>query len=54
MGLGDPYSEYYSAEEYRALKEATSGHFYGIGAVSVAEKYADMINSITIIHMDHI
>ena len=33
MGLGDPYSEYYSAEEYRALKEATSGHFYGIGAV---------------------
>ena len=32
-GLGDPYSAYYTAEEYRALDESTSGVYYGIGAV---------------------
>ncbi len=32
-GLGDPYSAYYTAEEYRALTESTSGIYYGIGAV---------------------
>ena len=31
-GLGDPYSAYYTAEEYRALNESTSGVYYGIGA----------------------
>lgn len=30
--LGDPYSEYYSAEELDALMEQTEGIYYGIGA----------------------
>lgn len=30
--LGDPYSEYYSAEELTALMEQTEGVYYGIGA----------------------
>ena len=30
--LGDPYSEYYSAEELNALMEQTEGIYYGIGA----------------------
>lgn len=30
--LGDPYSEYYSAEEFTALMEHTEGIYYGIGA----------------------
>lgn len=31
-GLGDPYSVYYTADEYRDLKITTSGNYYGIGA----------------------
>lgn len=30
--LGDPYSEYYSAEELNAILEQTEGIYYGIGA----------------------
>ena len=30
--LGDPYSEYYSAEELNAMMEQTEGIYYGIGA----------------------
>ncbi len=30
--LGDPYSVYYTAEEYKELKESSSGMYYGIGA----------------------
>ena len=30
---GDKYTMYYTADEYKALKESTSGKFYGIGAV---------------------
>lgn len=30
--LGDPYSEYYSAEELNAILEQTEGVYYGIGA----------------------
>ena len=30
---GDKYTMYYSADEYKALKESTNGKFYGIGAV---------------------
>ncbi len=29
---GDPYSEYYTAEELKELQESTSGIYYGIGA----------------------
>jgi len=32
-GLGDPYSCYYTAEEFDALMESTSGIYAGIGAV---------------------
>lgn len=32
-GLEDPYSVYYTAEEYKALMEDTSGKYYGIGAL---------------------
>ena len=32
-GLGDPYTCYYTAEEYDALMESTEGTYYGIGAV---------------------
>ena len=32
-GLGDPYSVYYTAEEYKKLTEETSGSYSGIGAV---------------------
>ncbi len=31
-GLGDPYSEYYTGEEYRRIMESTSGSYCGIGA----------------------
>ena len=30
---GDKYTMYYTADEYKALKESTNGEFYGIGAV---------------------
>jgi len=32
-GLGDPYTCYYTADEYKALMESTNGTYYGIGAV---------------------
>lgn len=31
-GLGDPYSVYYTADDYRDLQITTSGNYYGIGA----------------------
>lgn len=30
--LGDPYSAYFTVEDYEALKESSSGIYYGIGA----------------------
>lgn len=32
-GLNDPYSAYYTEEEYKELLTQTNGNFYGIGAV---------------------
>lgn len=32
-GLEDPYSEYYTAEEYKELQESLSGSYYGIGVM---------------------
>ena len=32
-GIGDPYSVYYTKEEYQELMQATSGKYYGIGAL---------------------
>lgn len=31
--LGDPYSQYYNAEEYQSLMDSTTGSYYGIGAI---------------------
>lgn len=31
-GLGDPYSVYYTADDYKDLQISTSGNYYGIGA----------------------
>ena len=31
--LGDPYSTYYTPEEYKEITESTSGTYYGIGVV---------------------
>ncbi len=31
-GIGDPYSTYYTEDEYKALMESSSGIYYGIGA----------------------
>ena len=31
-GLGDPYSVYYTADEYKDMQISTSGKYYGIGA----------------------
>lgn len=44
-GLDDPYADYYTAEEYKELKEQSSGEYYGIG-VSVSQDIAT--NEITI------
>lgn len=32
-GLNDPYSVYYTAEEYRELQESTEGTYCGVGAI---------------------
>lgn len=32
-GLGDPYSVYYTKEEYESMMASTSGTYYGVGAV---------------------
>lgn len=37
-GLGDPYSQYYTKEDYESLMETTSGKYCGIGA-SVSQSY---------------
>lgn len=37
-GLGDPYTAYYTAEEYTALNESTTGIYYGIGTVLTQDK----------------
>jgi carboxyl-terminal processing protease len=43
-GLGDPYTSYYTADEYKSLLEATSGSYEGIGVViSYAENNEDII-----------
>lgn len=36
-GLGDPYSEYYTASEYKRLKTETTGNYCGIGVRIIQE-----------------
>lgn len=43
-GLDDPYSVYYTPEEYAELTEETSGEYCGVGAVVTQDK--DMIVSV--------
>ncbi|SKB58038.1 carboxyl-terminal processing protease [Lachnospiraceae bacterium] len=43
--LNDPYSEYYTEEEYKQLSEATNGSFQGIGA-TLSQNEATGENSI--------
>lgn len=38
QALGDPYSEYYTAEELSALMQSTQGIYYGIGAYMQQDK----------------
>lgn len=44
QGLNDPYSVYYTADEYSALQEDSSGEYVGIGAVVTQDK--DMVVSV--------
>ena len=37
-GLGDPYSRYYTAEEYKSENEANEGAYTGIGVVMVKQE----------------
>lgn len=47
-GLEDPYSEYYTADEYKSMQEGTSGVYYGIGAVLSQHKDTKVV---TILHV---
>lgn len=40
-GLGDPYSEYFSPEEYKAFQDDTSGTYAGIGMQMTIEQFGD-------------
>lgn len=50
-GLNDPYSAYYTPEEYKDLMEQTQGNFYGIGAVLSQDKESMQV-TITQIYED--
>lgn len=47
-GIGDPYTCYYTAEEYNSLMETTTGTYYGIGAVLTQDAKT---NEVTILHV---
>ena len=42
--LGDPYSVYYTAEEYTSLMQSTSGSYIGIGVVVTKDEETGYIN----------
>lgn len=44
-GLGDPYSEYYTASEYKKLKTETTGNYCGIG-VRIIQKNQTMVTTV--------
>lgn len=48
-GLNDPYSAYYSAEEYEEVTESTEGIFSGIGAVLQQDVDTGKINVVRVI-----
>ena len=43
-GLGDPYTAYYTKEEYAALNESTTGIYYGIGTVLTQDKDTKIVS----------
>lgn len=43
-GLEDPYSEYYTAEEYLSVSQTHEGHYKGIGVVMIQEKNTGIIS----------
>lgn len=45
-GLDDPYSQYYTVEEFERLKEQTSGSFVGIGVYLSPQSEDDLITII--------
>lgn len=47
-GLGDPYSSYFSAEEYASFNESTTGVYYGIGTVLTQDAQTKVV---TILHV---
>ncbi len=47
-GLGDPYSAYFSAEEYASFNESTTGVYCGIGTVLTQDVKT---NVVTILHV---
>lgn len=47
-GLGDPYSAYFSAEEYASFNESTTGIYCGIGTVLTQDMKT---NVVTILHV---
>ncbi|MEY8392346.1 S41 family peptidase [Lachnospiraceae bacterium] len=47
-GLDDPYSSYFSAEEYAAFNESTTGIYYGIGTVLTQSMET---KTVTILHV---
>ncbi len=46
-GLDDPYSQYYTADEFERLKEQTSGSFVGIGVVISPNSEDDSITVVS-------
>lgn len=46
--LNDPYSEYYTAEEYAELLESQSGEYKGIGVLVSQERDTGIINILTV------
>ena len=47
-GLGDPYSNYFTAEEYASFNETTTGTYCGIGVVLTQEAKT---KAVTILHV---
>lgn len=47
-GLGDPYSAYYTAEEYAETMEAASGEYYGIGILVSQDTHSYEISVVNV------
>lgn len=44
--LNDPYTQYYTPEEFKAFQDTTSGNFGGIGAIITSQNYMITILSV--------